>query len=107
MCNYLIANINDGSFNGTKILEAESYSELWKEQAITGWRGYATEVGLSWFLGEYKGAKVKSHSGYDIGFLSELVLLPEIGAAVVIMMNSDNIALNNICSNVMDIVLGE
>lgn len=106
MCQYAIANMNEGKFNGTKILEPQSYSELWREQAVTGWSGYTSRIGLSWFLGEYKGAKVKSHSGCDTGFLSNLVLIPEIKAAVVIMTNCDFAAISTICSNVMSIILG-
>ena len=106
MCNYAIANMNEGIFEESKILDSQSYSELWREQASTGWGGYASEIGLAWFLGEYKGVKVKSHSGGDTGFRSNLVLFPEIGAAVVMMINSDYVALNNICLSLMDIVLG-
>ncbi|MBZ9688787.1 serine hydrolase [Clostridium estertheticum] len=106
LCNYAIANMGEGRFKGAKILEPQSYLELWRAQAVTGWGGYTSEVGLAWFLGEYKGIKVKSHSGRDTGFLSNLVLLPEIGAAVVMMTNSDYVDLNNICSYVMNIVLG-
>lgn len=105
LCNYAIANMNEGSFKGAKILEPQSYSELWREQAVTGWGGYTEGIGLAWFLGEYKGVKVKAHDGGDTGFLSNLVLFPEIGAAVIMMMNNDYASIDNICSNIMDIVL--
>lgn len=106
MCNYAIAYMNEGSFKGAKILEPQSYLELWKEEATTRWGGYISEIGLAWFLGQYKGVKVKSHSGGDTGFRSNLVLLPDIGAAIIMMTNSDYIVLNTIFTNVMDIVLG-
>ncbi|WP_055667319.1 serine hydrolase domain-containing protein [Desnuesiella massiliensis] len=106
LCNYAIAYINEGRFQETKILEPQSYSELWREQAATGWAGYTSEVGLAWFLGEYKGVKARSHSGCDTGFLSNLVILPEIKAAVALMMNCDYGPINYIGSNIMDIVLG-
>ncbi len=106
LCNYAIANISEGEFQGTKILEPQSYSELWRSQAATQWGGYRTDAGLSWFSGEYKGVKVKSHSGSDTGFLSNLVLFPEIRSAIVVMINCDYATLNAICSNVMDIVFG-
>ena len=106
MCNYAIANMNEGRFKFAKIVETESYSELWRAQATTGWGGYTSEIGLAWFLGEYKGVKVKSHSGGDTGFRSKLVLFPEIDVALVMMINSDYASIDNICSNIMDIVLG-
>ena len=53
MCNYAIANMNGGSVGKNKILETNSYSELWRDHGSTGWGGYTSEVGLAWFLGEY------------------------------------------------------
>ena len=78
-----------------------------QENAVTDWGGYASEVGLAWFLGEYKGNKVKSHSGGDTGFRSKLILLPESGIAVVTMINADYIGAKILCTSILDILLGE
>lgn len=107
MCNYAIANMNKGRFEGKKILESNSYSELWREYASTGWGGYTSEIGLAWFLGKYKGNRVKSHSGMDTGFRSNLIILPEKGIAVVVMINSDYIGTKVLCTSILDILLGE
>lgn len=107
MCNYAIANMNEGRFKGEKILEANSYSELWREYASTDWGGYTSEIGLAWFLGEYKGNKVRSHSGMDTGFRSNLIILPDKGIAVVVMINSDYIGTKILCTSILDILLGE
>jgi CubicO group peptidase (beta-lactamase class C family) len=107
MCNYAIANMNEGCFEKEKILEPHSYSELWRNNGSTGWGGYTSEVGLAWFLGEYKGNKVKSHSGLDTGFRSNFIILPERGMSVVVMTNSDYIGLKLICTAILDILLGE
>ncbi len=107
MCNYAIANMNEGRFGGEKILEPNSYSELWREYASTDWGGYTSEIGLAWFLGEYKGNKVRSHSGMDTGFRSNLIILPERGIAVVVMINSDYIGTKILCTSILDILLGE
>lgn len=106
LCNYAIANMNEGKFEKAKILDANSYEELWSEHAVTGWGGYTSEIGLAWFLGEYKGNKVRSHSGIDTGFRSNLIILPERGISIAIMTNSDYMSLNNLCTNILDIVLG-
>jgi CubicO group peptidase (beta-lactamase class C family) len=107
LCNYAIANMNEGRFEKTKILEANNYEELWKQHAVTGWGGYTSEVGLAWFLGEYKGNKVRSHSGMDTGFRSNLITLPERGISIGIMTNSDYMSLNNLCTSILDIALGD
>lgn len=107
MCNYAIANMNKGKFEGEKILETNSYSEIWREHASTDWVGYTSEIGLAWFLGEYKGNKVRSHSGVDTGFRSNLIILPEKGISVVVMINSDYIGIGALCTGILDILLGE
>lgn len=107
MCNYAIANINEGSLNGTRVLHPDSYTDLWKSQVHTGWDGFMTEMGLSWFLGEYNGHKVKSHVGGDIGFRSEFMLLPECGVAVIVMTNSDYVSTQKLCTTILDIVIGK
>ncbi|WP_346937595.1 serine hydrolase [Clostridium sp.] len=107
MCNYAIANMNEGKFKGNKILEVHSYLELWRKYAFTGWGGYTSEIGLAWFLGEYKGNKVRSHSGMDTGFRSNLIILPERSIAVVVMINSDYIGTKVLCESILDILLGE
>lgn len=107
MCNYAIANMKVGKFKENKILEAHSYLELWRNHASTGWGGYTSEIGLAWFLGEYKGNKVRSHSGMDTGFRSNLIILPERGIAVVVMINSDYIGTKVLCESILDILLGE
>ena len=107
MCNYAIANINEGKFKEDEILQSDSYLELWKKYASTGWGGYTSEIGLAWFLGEYKGNKVRSHSGMDTGFRSNLIILPERDIAVVLMINSDYIGTKVLCGSILDILLGE
>lgn len=107
MCNYAIANMNEGRFEGKKILEPKSYEELWREYASTDWGSYTSEIGLAWFLGEYKGNKVRSHSGMDTGFRSNLIILPERGIGVVLMTNSDYIGTKILCTSILDILLGE
>lgn len=107
MCNYAIANMNEGRFQEKNILEPNSYSELWRECASTGWGSYTSEIGLAWFLGEYKGNKVRSHSGMDTGFRSNLIILPERGIGVVLMTNSDYIGTKILCTSILDILLGE
>lgn len=106
MCNFAIANINKGKLGSSKILDADSYSELWKEHIETGWGGYREKVGLAWFLGNYKGYKVMSHNGTDIGFRSRFLILPEKEAAVIIMTNSDSSGLSTICTGILDAILG-
>jgi len=107
MCSFAIANINKGKLGNAKILDADTYSELWKEHTATDWGGFRENVGLTWFLGDYKGNRVMSHSGMDTGFRSNFIILPEKEIAIIIMTNSDYIGLNIICTSILDVLLGD
>lgn len=89
------------------ILDRRSYQEMWSPQAETGWGRDMSDVGCSWFMGEYKGERVLSHSGRDTGFRSDFLLLPDIGSAVILMCNADHVGLQVLKRTLMDIILGE
>lgn len=91
----------------TPILHRKSYQEMWSPHAETGWGGQMSDVGCAWFMGDYKGARVLSHSGRDTGFRSNFLLLPDTGSAVILMCNADHIGLQVLNRTLMDIVLGE
>ncbi|WP_034850106.1 serine hydrolase [Clostridium hydrogeniformans] len=107
LCNYAIANLNHGKFKDSIILKEDSYLEMWKEHSETGWIKKNSNVGLTWFLGEYKGYRFISHSGLDTGFMSILALVPEKGVAAIIMTNSDYIGTGELLNSTLNIVLEE
>ncbi|MEW5868853.1 MAG: serine hydrolase domain-containing protein [Chloroflexota bacterium] len=84
MCNWAIANLNRGSFQGQQILDPSSYDLLWKPWAEVN---QGLRVGLSWFIGEYQGELAISHGGSDIGFRTHFVMLPGSRAAAVVLCN--------------------
>jgi len=103
MCNWAIANLNRGHIGGRQILSPSSYDMLWKPQAETGRGGH---VGLSWFLGEHRGEKMVEHGGGDIGFRSHLAMLPDKGAAAVVLCNLIPAPVDKIAYGLLDILLG-
>lgn len=98
---------NTSSLKSTSILDQRSYREMWSPQAETGWGGQMSDVGCSWFMGDYKGARVLSHSGRDTGFRSNFLLLPDAGSAVILMCNADHVGIQVLSRTLMDIVFGE
>ncbi|QHW33881.1 beta-lactamase family protein [Paenibacillus rhizovicinus] len=90
MCRYAIVHLNKGiTADGQALLTQESYDELWTSYAATGHGEESANIGLSWFIGTYKGQRMVSHSGMDTGFQSHLVLLPDKSIAVAVMANAD------------------
>ncbi len=104
MTRWMLANLNHGELDGKRILKADSYDILWQPSAQVN---EELNVGLSWFLGSYKGNKIVFHSGGDTGYRSQLVLLPEKNIGVVLACNYDRAPTGDIRNGILDILLGE
>jgi len=101
MMNWAQANLNKGELNGNRILKPESYALLMKN-SIT----FETdnEVGLSWFLGEYREFQTIGHGGGDTGYRSNIVLLPEKQIGLIIASNYDRTPIGSISTGILDIL---
>ncbi|MCG8309095.1 MAG: beta-lactamase family protein [Cytophagales bacterium] len=86
MMKWAKVNLNKGKINGHVIYNEESYQILTKS---TYKAGRADSVCLGWFvrtLGDYR---VINHSGGDTGYSSFFAFIPEMDAALVMMVNND------------------
>ncbi|MFF2089363.1 serine hydrolase domain-containing protein [Paenibacillus sp. NPDC058174] len=105
MCQYMLMHLNEGAENGAyNALKASSYAEMWKPQASTGEAEGSGHIGLCWFLGEHKGIRTLSHSGWDTGFLSDLFILPDTKTAFIVMTNSDYKDLSSVTFPLLDLL---
>ncbi|MGE0554311.1 MAG: serine hydrolase domain-containing protein [Gemmatimonadales bacterium] len=97
MIRWARANFHHGYLEGVSILDPTSYERLWHpERDITedlrarlgGELPYSkVEQALSWFLFTWQGHRLVNHSGGDLGFRSDLILVPEETTAVIVLMN--------------------
>lgn len=107
MCQYMLMHLNQGiAKDGYNSLQSGSYDEMWKSHAATGYGQEKAQIGLGWFLGEYKGFRIVSHSGWDTGFLSDLILLPDEKIAISVMTNCDYVGLGSVTYPILDLLLG-
>jgi CubicO group peptidase (beta-lactamase class C family) len=111
MNRWAFANLNRGELYGRRILKASSYDLLWKSQVDVPEppnAPYDVKIGLSWFLLEYQGHRLVGHGGSDRGFQTFLVLAPDDGVAVVMMINcsSDAFNIDSLALKIMNLVLG-
>jgi CubicO group peptidase (beta-lactamase class C family) len=83
---WAMANLNRGELDGKRILQNSTYDEMWKP-AHKAMESYS--MGISWFLTKYRGHRLVSHDGSDLGFEADLEMLPEQRIAVVWMTNCD------------------
>ena len=105
MARWALANLNHGELDGRRILKEQTYDIMWKPaHKLSDGRA----VGISWFLGEYRGQATVSHGGGDTGYATFLMLLPEKKMAVVLMANCDWLgdARAQIAQAALDVALG-
>lgn len=88
MARYAIANLNRGELDGRRILPANAYETLWKPAAKAEGSGPFAQYGCGWYVGTFEGLRIVSHTGKDLGFMSDLALLPDQHIAVIWMMNA-------------------
>lgn len=106
MINFGRMYLNKGVFNGKRILEESSYDSLFESRMKFVRNNKDSEIGLTWFVDDYKGHKVYSHSGGDTGFNSKIAIVPDKNAFVVFMANCDFTNVDAINSTLLDIALG-
>jgi CubicO group peptidase (beta-lactamase class C family) len=110
MARWAIANMNHGELDGRRILQASTHELMWKRARDLGGPAPApstpSPVGISWFLGEYRGTAMVGHAGGDTGYATDLAMLPEKKIAVVWMMNSDWRGGRGLTPAALDVALG-
>lgn len=97
MARWAIANLNRGELDGKRILKNSTYDVMWKPAVEVEFcrlngvcRKPGINVGISWFLETKDGRTFISHGGGDDGFVTSIVLLPEMNVAFVLMQNSEH-----------------
>jgi CubicO group peptidase (beta-lactamase class C family) len=116
MARWMRANLNGGELEGTRILPERAVREMhsvhyplgvspWAEANLgQRFNGY----GYGWFISEYKGRKVVTHSGGLTGMISLQTLLPEEGIGVVVLTNyAPDAPTRAITYTILDALLGE
>ncbi|WP_343413144.1 serine hydrolase [Candidatus Amarolinea dominans] len=91
MARFAIANMNQGTLDGTRVLPASAYDKMWAPQATSSWAEsfgpQVTSYGLGWWVGEFKGHRIIGNYGADFGSQSHLGLFPDEGLAVIALVN--------------------
>jgi len=119
MSKWMLLQLNHGKIPGseTRLFSEKSSGEMWAQQSITGVIEVSDELkelkphlsgyGLGWFLRDYKGRKLVSHSGGVAGFVTRVMLVPEEDLGVVILTNAEeDHAYESILFHILDAYLG-
>ncbi|MBT8477971.1 MAG: serine hydrolase, partial [Gemmatimonadetes bacterium] len=116
MARWMRLNLEEGVFEGRQVFTTGTAREMQRIQYPLGVSAWAAEnlrrrfngYGLGWFISDYKGRKVVSHSGGLTGMISLQTLLPEEGLGVIILTNyAPDAPTAAITYRILDAYLGE
>jgi CubicO group peptidase (beta-lactamase class C family) len=116
MARWMRANLRQGEFEGRQVFSTATAREMQRIQYPLEVSAWAAEnlgrrfngYGLGWFVSDYKGRKVVSHSGGLTGMISLQTLLPEEGLGVIVLTNyAPSAPTSAITNRIIDAYLGE
>lgn len=116
MAQWIRLQLGRGTYQGKKIFSAASSREMWTPNTVVSGVSEAAEkfnptvhfnlYGMGWFLSDYRGRKVVTHSGGLDGMTSRVALMPEENLGVVILTNSESPLQSFLWYKVFDLFLG-
>jgi CubicO group peptidase (beta-lactamase class C family) len=113
MSHWVMMQLDNGKYNGKEVVDAGVISETRIPHSILGNggstfnKGHFSLYGLGWFLQEYCGRKIVSHTGGVNGFVTSVTLLPEEKLGIIVFTNTDQNAFYEALKwEIMDAYLG-
>ena len=100
MAQWLILNLNEGRYQGERVLRPETVRELHRTQNLHAGEGEflfpldeSTEgYAMGWWRAKYRGRTHLAHSGGIIGFPAYMALMPEEQLGLVVLANGPKVA---------------
>ncbi len=95
MSHWVMAQLNNGEYNNKQVIPRSAIAQTWAPHSILGNGGHLYNTGhfslygLGWFLEEYCGKKIVSHTGGVNGFVTSVTLLPEEKLGIIVFTNTD------------------
>ena len=95
MSKWVLMQLDNGKYNGTQIVPIAAIQQTRLPHSILGNggsfynKGHFALYGLGWFLEEYSGRKIVSHTGGVNGFVTSVTLIPEEKLGIIVFTNTD------------------
>jgi CubicO group peptidase (beta-lactamase class C family) len=110
LASWLRLQLNEGEFQGKRLVSAENLLETRTPQFAIAVRGPVREMnpftlqmsyGLGWVIQDYRGQLMHVHGGAIDGFRAQLTLLPEAGLGIAVLSNLQGTQLNLALTNTL------
>lgn len=95
MSKWVMMQLNNGNYKNRQVIPTSVIRATRTPQSILGNggtmfnRGHFALYGLGWFLEEYEGRKIVSHTGGVSGFVTSVTLVPEEKLGIIVLTNTD------------------
>jgi CubicO group peptidase (beta-lactamase class C family) len=95
MSKWVMMQLGNGKLDGKEIMDRGVLAETYLPASILGNGGHRYNsshfylYGLGWFLQEYSGRKIVSHTGGVNGFVTGVTLVPEENLGIIVLTNTD------------------
>ena len=95
MSHWVMMQFDNGKYNGQQVIPAAAIAQTRTPASILGNggtlynKGHFALYGLGWFLEEYCGRKIVSHTGGVNGFVTSVTLIPEEKLGIIVFTNTD------------------
>lgn len=95
MSHWVMAQLDRGKYEGRQVIPAAAIAQTCLPHSILGNggkqfnTGHFSLYGLGWFLEEYCGKKIVSHTGGVNGFVTSVTLIPEDKLGIIVFTNTD------------------
>jgi CubicO group peptidase (beta-lactamase class C family) len=86
MARYARFQMGDGSLNGGRLLSADSLAVMHKPAIAAEGGQHLDHYAMGWRTGSIEGQRLIGHDGNIFGFHANVALLPDLEAAVVVLM---------------------
>lgn len=109
MASWMIMQLSDGNFNGTRIIRSETLREIQTPKVslpITSTEAPQQSYGYGYRITDYRGYRILAHGGATDGMNSNYVLIPQLGLGIMVMTNTFNNFMNAIPYHIIDHILG-
>ena len=110
---WIRCQLDSGKWNGQQVFPAAVIAETRKPNTIVGDyppqfnEGHFESYGLGFFLEEYMGRKIVSHTGGVNGFVTGITMVPEEKLGIIVLSNTDqNYLFEELKWEILDAMLG-
>jgi hypothetical protein len=116
LAKWMTVQLDSGRISGGRLWSAREAREMWSPQtvlnvgtpppALAALRANFAAYGLGWFLRDYRGRKIVSHTGGLSGMTSQTTLVPDEHLGIVILTNGESGIFSALTWRLLDHFLG-